>query len=634
VTFLLSCKDADYNKEWLLTNGLGGYAMSTVSTMNQRRYHAWLVAATSPPVGRVVILSKVDEKVTLNGRCFPLGVNRYPDVVYPEGHRYLSSFACGKSITFDYKLGAHLFTRKILIPQGHNAVCVSYVCHTTEAVLTLRPYLTWREHHHLRRKAGSAEFRAKGADREVAFFAGPGTIPVTIQVTSGQFIPSECWIENVVYEKEASRGLDFMEDLYSPGEFMVHLHPGEECWLFCWAGEPPGAVEPPEEPQGGHIETFVRDFSRAAEQFLVRRGNSYSIIAGYPWFSDWGRDTFISLPGICLATGRFEAARRILGVFADHIKDGLLPNCFSENGPACYNSADSALWWIYALFKYLEYTGDDDFTECLYDWVRRIIEGYVSGSEHIRLSREGFIETSPGTQLTWMDAKVGDEVITPRAGMPVEISALWYNALRVGEVLAGRYGKTPPDAPRSAHLKERFLPLFWNEQRGCLFDVSGSCRDDAVRPNQLFAASLPFPIVDEDVAGRMLQVVFSQLWVPTGLRTLAPDHPSYRPRYEGGPLERDRAYHQGTVWAWLLGPLVDAVCYAWHHRDTQEAARALLRPLHAGMTEACIGQVGECFHAEPPHDSVGAPAQAWSVAEPLRAFSEHVLKVKRLEVRQ
>ena len=373
---------------------------------------------------------------------------------------------------------------------------------------------------------------------------------------------------------------------------------------------------------------LLRSLARAANQFVVRRGDGlHTIVAGYHWFADWGRDAMIALPGLCLVTGRFAEARGIFAAFAEHVSEGMIPNRFPDAGAVPeYHSVDATLWFFVALYKYLQYTQDYEFASELWPTLEGIAAWHVRSTRYqIRVDADGLLAAGePGVQLTWMDAKIGDWVVTPRMGKPVEVNALWYNALKVLQHLAGVFGQRADYGQRAAEVRTSFERLFWCEKRGYLCDVVAPEGPDwAIRPNQIFALSLPFPLIEGERARRILSVIDEHLLTPRGLRSLSPHDPAYCAQYAGGPWKRDRAYHQGTVWGWLIGPYTTALCRC-HGRTGRQRARALLDGFAAHLGEAGLGTVSEIFDAEPPFAPRGCIAQAWSVAELLRAGVEDV----------
>jgi predicted glycogen debranching enzyme len=452
------------------------------------------------------------------------------------------------------------------------------------------------------------------------------------------------WYHNFEYNIERERGLDFQEDLFQPSTLRADLSPRPSFAVIA-STEPRAATQAAalrlaEADRRARIagsspsrEPLVAALVQAADQFIARRGNLQTIIAGYHWFGDWGRDTMIALPGLTLTIGRTGIARDILLAFAKHVDRGMLPNLFPDAGETPeYNTVDATLWFFEAIRAWKEKTGDARFVqENFYAVLREIIDWHVRGTRFgIRVEDDGLLNAGePGVQLTWMDAKVGDWVVTPRYGKPVEIQALWYNALRIMQELGEEFGdaaRSRQYASMASKAAQSFNALFWNETGGCLCDVvQGDMRDRSIRPNQIFALSLPFPILERSKAHSVLQVVERELLTPVGLRSLARGDSQYRPTYEGGPLSRDGAYHQGTVWPWLLGPFITAYLNVHGHRpEARERAAAWLRAFQSHLEDAGLGQVSEIFDAEPPYRPRGCVAQAWSVAELLRVAVEEV----------
>ena len=458
---------------------------------------------------------------------------------------------------------------------------------------------------------------------------------------TAQFAADGTWYFAHQYEAERDRGLDSSEDLWKMGTLTLEVGPGQPAFVVASlsdrtidAGEV-ARLEAAERTRQSpaFADPFTARLAHAAEQYVVRRQDGGpTVIAGYPWFTDWGRDTMIALPGLLLSRGRFDEARDVIRGFLAHRDGGLLPNRFPDRGEAPeYNTVDATLWLFQAAFAYVTASGDDAFVREILPALKEILRFHLEGTRHgIRVDpRDRLLAAGePGAQLTWMDAKVGDVVVTPRHGKPVEINALWYNALRIAALLAqaaGDYG-TSASCSREAELVEQsFARAFWNPSRGCLYDVVGGPAGDdpAIRPNQLFAFSLPFPLLDPEQRRSVMRVVEKELLTPFGLRTLARGEAGYVPRFRGGPWERDTAYHQGTVWPWLIGPYVRGYLAAFGRNPSNVAAcRRLLEPLEAHLSsDACLGQVSEVFDAEEPYRPGGCPAQAWSVAELLRLMT-------------
>ena len=464
-------------------------------------------------------------------------------------------------------------------------------------------------------------------------------VPGIIAFTNGDYLHQPDWYRNFLYEEERARGLDDTEDLASPGTFRWDLSRGEAILIFAVEGKEQGAL-PSGVPWDAVLKALRSDekqrrdrfpshLHRAADAYLVQRGKGRTIVAGYPWFTDWGRDTFISLRGLCLATGRLEEAREILREWSGAVSEGMLPNRFPDRGEAPeFNSVDASLWFVIAVYEFLQAMeaakGKVSLSDRkrLHEAVEAILSGYAKGTRYgIRLDEDGLLAAGvPGVQLTWMDAKVGDWVVTPRIGKPVEVEALWLNALWIGSRFAERW------EPVFRRGRESFRTRFWNGAAGCLYDVidcdhQPGVTDMALRPNQIFAVGgLPLALLEGDQARRVVQTVEERLWTPLGLRSLAPGEPGYAPRYEGGVRERDGAYHQGTVWPWLLGPFVEAWVRVWGNtpQAKREARVCFLEPLLQHLDEAGLGHISEIADGDPSHSPRGCPFQAWSVGEAIR----------------
>ncbi len=639
-------------REWLETNGLGGWASSTISGAHSRRYHGMLVAATRPPVGRMVLLSKLDETLAVDGARFMLSANKYPGVIYPEGFRHLVSFSKELFPEFVFEAGGIRLRKTVAAVNGENTTLVLY--EVLEAprqfVMQLQPFMAPRDYHSLAHANDAIHRTGVFTNGTFRVQAYDGVPELFIDVPGSTFEPNPDWYRNFEYDIELERGLDFREDLFTHGVFSVRLKKGDRLGVIISTENPDGRnafalLNKEAARRTGLLESLaIRDelsdsLALAADQFIVKRGEDLkTLIAGYHWFSDWGRDTMIALPGICLVTGRFDDAKRILRAFARSVSEGMLPNRFPDAGEQPeYNTVDATLWFFIAVQKYLDYTDDGEFVrDELLLVLREIIGRHESGTRYnIHVDTDGLLYAGePGVQLTWMDAKVGDWVVTPRQGKAVEINALWYNALMIFGSLSDHflYKRTAGVYLRRAEeVKQVFESTFWNPSTGCLYDhADGDYRDAAIRPNQIFALSLPYPLLEGARAASVLDVVERHLYTPKGLRSLSPFDPAYRPRYGGGPVERDGAYHQGTVWSWLLGPLADAIVSVEGEKGLVRA-RQILQGVRPHLAEAGIGTISEIFDAEPPNVPRGCIAQAWSVGELLRGLSEHTIE-KRVEV--
>jgi glycogen debranching enzyme len=613
--------DSALRGEWLETNGLGGFASSTIAGLNTRRYHGLLVAATKAPLGRMVLLSKLEETLVLDGRRYDLSANRYPDVVHPQGYLLLQEFRQNPFPVFVYQAEGLQLEKSVFMVQGENTTVIQYRLRAIDGprpvvcVLELRPLIAFRDYHSTTHENGALDPRFE-IDANSVKLTPYGGLPSLFLNHSGADIEAAGhWFRNFEYDRERERGLDFREDLFNPLVLVFDLHRDPLASVAASTERRPAHVPAPAPPSGPPL-------ARAADQFLVRRGDQTTVIAGYHWFGDWGRDTMIALPGLTIATGRHDAAKSILLAFAAYVDRGMLPNRFPDAGETPeYNTVDATLWFFEAVRALAAGSGDYDFLrDHLYGVLSDIVSWHEQGTRYgIHMDADGLLYAGePGVQLTWMDAKVGDWVVTPRIGKPVEIQALWHNALRVMEDLALRYGRA--DESRHYHdladrARNSFAPLFWNAASECLYDVvDGDARDASMRPNQIFAVSLFHKVLPPDKARAVVDAVERQLLTPYGLRTLAPGDPRYRGRYEGDPTSRDSAYHQGTVWPWLVGPFVDA--YTYVHGQAPQC----LGELQRYAAEEGLGQLPEVFDGDAPHRAGGCIAQAWSVAEVFRCL--------------
>jgi predicted glycogen debranching enzyme len=641
-------------REWLETNGLGGFASSTLAGLNTRRYHGLLVAATRPPVGRTALLSKLEETLVVGGRRYELSANQYPGVVHPRGQQFLTRFRLDPFPVFTYAVEGFELEKAVVMLHGENTTCVRYALRRllanagADARLELRPLIAFRDYHALTHENGALDPSARVEEGLLTVAPYEGLPALHFAHVGGAVEAAGFWYRNFTYAEEQARGLDSAEDLFSPFALKFDLNGRKEVSVIASTERRDAAragelINAEVERRKGVLKSSpsddeaVRTLTAAADQYVVARGSQKTVIAGYHWFGDWGRDTMIALPGLTLVTRRFDVARSILAEFARHVSRGMLPNRFTEAGEAPeYNTVDATLWYFEAVRALVAYTGDTEFVrEHLYAVLRDIVEWHERGTRYgIRVGADGLLSAGEeGTQLTWMDAKVGDRVITPRMGKPVEIQALWYNALRALEEFARGFGfedDAGKFAAMAARARDSFDAQFWNEEAGCLYDVvDGAARDASLRPNQIFAVGLHHALLTGERARRVVEVVERELLTPYGLRSLAPEDPRYSGHYGGGPAERDAVYHQGAAWAWLIGPFVTAYLKV-NGRGPESVARVrdLLAPLVAHLKDACLGHVSEIFEGDAPHAPRGCVAQAWSVAELLRALVEDVRGVR------
>jgi predicted glycogen debranching enzyme len=642
MAFLISPESE--KSEWLEADGLGGFASGTVSGIRTRRYHALLLAATSPPAGRMALVNGFDAEVeTASGtnapRRFALTTQRYwPGVNAPAGVTRLESFSLEPWPQWTCAVPGGKIVRELFVPRETAAVVLRWRWEGEAGLplrLHVRPFFSGRDFHATHHANPAFRFTPESIPEGERWHFYDGVPEVTAR-SNGAYHHEPCWYGNFLYEEELARGLDALEDLAAPGRYEFDLAAGPAVLIFSaeGLGRPlPASSSPVElaerlaQDERTRRAAFTTPRLRAADAYLVRRGSGKTIIAGYPWFGDWGRDTFIAMRGLCLATGRLAEARDILVAWAGTVSQGMLPNRFPDQGSEPeYNSVDASLWYVIVVHEFLEAAGDDPALitekEILLATVEAILTGYLNGTRYgIRCDSDGLLACGvPGVQLTWMDAKVGDRVVTPRIGKPVEVQALWLNAL----------GLTSRRIPQWGALFEQgrasFEQRFWNEVRGCLYDVVDADHqagqvDDRVRPNQLLAVGgLPLALIEGERAARVVQVVEDRLWTPMGPRSLAPGEKDYAPHYSGSALERDNAYHQGTVWPWLAGPFVEA--WVRVHGGTAEAkakARELfLAPQLSRLDLPGLNHVPEIADAEPPHTARGCPFQAWSLGEILR----------------
>jgi len=661
-------------REWIVTNGLGGYASSTVLGINTRKYHGLLVAAFRPPGDRRVCLAKLDEEITIGHDTYSLGANEFQIGVFPQGHTFLKEFSTSPFPRYGYSVQDVGVQKTVFTPYMKNAVIIVYnVLNKNPSDIKVRvfPLINWRHIHSVTDKWKiSWEFVQKQENKEVDMrFGGPESV-LLMKAINGHFNSSGRWVEKLYYREEAARGESCLDDCYQPGYFEVgaKANKREDFAVIAVAdkseddarkalAEMPFTMydlEAAVEREVAHRETLLGKFYDehanvsisdwlkwvvlATDMFIVKGASDAqrSVIAGYHWFGVWGRDTFVSLPGLMLVTGRFDDARKVFLTFRDYCKDGLVPNFLPEQSePPAYNTVDATLWFVNAVLQYLKYTSDFKFVrEQLWETLKAVVENHARGTAFdIRVDGDGLL--SHGSRLTWMDAAVDGQPLTPRGGKAVEAQALWYNALKTVELLANRYNERS-EAEKCLQMAEKakksFNDKFWNSQKTCLFDViSADAKDDSLRPNQVVVAALDFVMLDRAKSEKIVDVVQRELLTPYGLRTLSRSDPRYVGVYAGDRRSRDKAYHNGTVWSWLLGPFTEAFLRAKGYAEFRReyALKNFLLPLFTEqMSKAGLGAIGEIFDGDAPHTPRGCIAQAWSVAEPLRTYVEDVMQVR------
>jgi len=632
-------------REWLVTNGLGSYAMGTIAGTLTRRYHGLLVAALRPPVQRTLLVTKIDETIRYRDTVYDVFTNRWKDdFISPGGFDNIERFVLdGTMPVWHFALADALLEKRVWLEYGENTAYVRYrVLRSGSPLdLTLSVFGNYRDQHG-NTHAGSWQFAIDRDGNGVRVSAYDGAAPYWIAASRGDWTIQNVWSRNYVLKAETERGLDDCDDNLRLANLNVTLRDGDEVTIVAGTrlgALSEGALERRQArdaevlaawdrmPHAQAAPSWMRHCALAADQFVVRRPldddpSALSVVAGYPWFADWGRDTAVSLPGLSLVTGRPEIAKNLLSTFARFIDGGMVPNCFPETGTEPqYNTVDAALWYVEAVARYVIATGDEATLRELFPALEQIVAGYRKGTRYgIHMDADGLIVAdAPDVQLTWMDAKVGDRVITPRRGKPVEIAALWYNALmRVAE-LAPKAGRSAGEyAPLAAAARTGF-ERFWNAELACCFDVidGPDGNDGTLRPNQLFAISLPHPVLRDDRYRAVVDVCATQLVTSSGVRTLGPKDPRFTPQYGGSPEKRDASYHQGTAWPWLIGAF--AVAHARAYRDA-ETARSFLTPLADRLVDYGLGSVSEIADGGAPFRPRGAIAQAWSVGELLRAW--------------
>ncbi|WP_414569255.1 amylo-alpha-1,6-glucosidase [Nostoc sp. CCY 9925] len=643
--------DIAESREWLVTNGIGGYASGTVAGLLTRRYHGLLVAALQPPLGRTLLLAKLDETVLYGDRFYSLNSNRWADgSVSPHGYQHIENFSLEGTVPlWRFAVADALLEKRIWMQQAANTTYVQYTLRraTQPLKLTLKAIVNYRDYHSDTHNYNNWQMSIEQVEQGICITAYPDAVPIYLLTDHASASPVHNWYYNFDLAIERYRGLSDKEDHLHAATFEVtlnlgesltfvasthkqaelngeaalkHRHTLEQKLIGLWkANRPLNAADFP---------AWVNHLVLAADQFIVDRSvaeDPYgkTIIAGYPWFSDWGRDTMISLPGLTLATGRPEVARSILRTFARHVDQGMLPNRFPDAGETPeYNTVDATLWYFEAIRAYYNATEDNDLLMELFPVLADIINWHCRGTRYnIRLdATDGLLYAGDqGVQLTWMDAKVGDWVVTPRIGKPIEVNALWYNALRTMAKFARLIGKPHQEYEAIADRAQIRFSRFWNQETGYCYDVLDTPDgDDASgRPNQIFAVSLPESPLTPAQQKAVVDICGQMLLTSHGLRSLAPNHPQYQVKYGGNQYQRDSGYHQGTVWGWLLGPFVLA-----HLRVYKNAkqARQFLQPMANHLTAHGIGSLSEIFDGDPPMTPRGCIAQAWTVAEVLRAW--------------
>lgn len=630
--------------EWLITNGVGGFASSTIIGANTRRYHGLLVASFNPPVQRHLIMSKFDEVLEVDGKEISLSTNKTDDSI-SNGYQHLVKFSNKFFPIYEYNYQGISINKIVTMRYGQNTTLVRYVIQSPNRSVKLKvyPLVNFRDYHY-DSKNQYMNFKTRVNKNTVEITPYDLETKIKIITNSREFVQHDDYFYNMHYDIEAERGLIASEDHYMPGHYTIEIEADVQKKIDIFITTENSIDIDGDKVLYDEIErkgNLIKQFGQAddeilnrlvisADDFIVYRKSidAKTIIAGYPWFTDWGRDTMIAFPGITLCTKRYDDAKQILYTFSQYEKDGLIPNMFPDAGSdPIYNTVDASLWYVEAVNKYVTATDDYNFVkEKLYKSLESIIENYTKGTHfNIKMDNDYLITQGElNTQLTWMDAKIGDWVVTPRQGKAVEINALWYNALMVMSKLASKFEIEDKYLKVANKVKASFKKVFWYKDGGYLYDIVNDTYCDAkLRPNQIIALSLSYPVIDGPISKSVVNVVLKNLYTPYGLRSLAQTDSEYKGIYIGNRFDRDSSYHQGTIWAWLMGHFIIGYLRAYDYsKEAKVTCNELLAGLINHLDETCINSVSEIFDGDFPHYPRGCCAQAWSVGELLRAYLE------------
>lgn len=651
-------------REWAVTNGIGGYAGSSMIGAHSRTHQGYLIASLHAPIERYLVFSKINEMVTVGTRTVSFETSQHRasgKTVYTEGQKFLTSFIYDGSVHYTYETDNFSFEKHITLKRNANVCAVSYelTAGDSDCTFTLTPLFNYREHSESS-TPDTLRFETFTEDR--TFYLIPEKnkdIAIRFQTSEGTFSEREIVYDiDMQLQIEVDLETDGLDCHYCPVDLSIAVpaNTTKKVSILCSIGdvnERPAPVSATEAfsileendrchaelfEKAGYRDSFANQLVLASDQFLTYRESTkmMTVLAGLPWFTDWGRDTMIAFTGLTLCTKRFKEAEEILLTFARYIRHGIVPNMFpDDNMPPLYNTVDASLWYFYAVYQYLHYNpaaeAETFVKEQIFPHLKEIVSAYEKGTDFsIYMEDDGLIHAGSGLdQITWMDVRVGDWVATPRHGKPVEINALWYNALRIMESLCEKFDEDASAyRTRANQVKESFNAKFWDSSNQCLFDVvDGDEPDDHIRPNQIYAVSLPFSLLPEEQEKAVVALVEKELFVGYGLRSLAPDHPDYHGIYCGALAKRDAAYHQGTAWGFLLGGFFSAYMKVNHHSSSAaENAVRMLEPVRKHLTDSgCIGSISEIFDGDAPHNPRGCYAQAWSVGEVLRCYCENIL---------
>ena len=648
-------------REWAVTNGIGGYAGSSMIGAHSRTHQGYLIASLHAPIERYLVFSKINETATVGTSTVSFETSQHcasGKTVYTEGQKFLTSFIYDGSVHYTYETDNFSFEKHITLKRNANVCAVAYelTAGDSDCTFTLTPLFNYREHSESS-TPDTLKFETFTEDR--TFYLVPEDIAIRFQTSEGTFSERETVYDiDMQLQIEVDLETDGLDCHYCPVDLSIAVpaNTTKKVSILCSIGdvnERPAPVSGTEAfsileenarchaelfEKAGYHDSFANQLVLASDQFLTYRESTkmMTVLAGLPWFTDWGRDTMIAFTGLTLCTKRFKEAEEILLTFARYIRHGIVPNMFpDDNMPPLYNTVDASLWYFYAVYQYLHYNpaaeAEAFVKEQIFPHLKEIISAYEKGTDFsIYMEDDGLIHAGSGLdQITWMDVRVGDWVATPRHGKPVEINALWYNALRIMESLCEKFDEDASAyRTRAEQVKESFNAKFWDSANQCLFDVvDGDEPDDHIRPNQVYAVSLPFSLLPEEQEKAVVALVEKELFVGCGLRSLAPDHPDYHGIYCGALAKRDAAYHQGTAWGFLLGGFFSAYMKVNHHSSSAaENAVHMLEPVRKHLSDSgCIGSISEIFDGDTPHNPRGCYAQAWSVGEVLRCYCEDIL---------
>ena len=651
-------------REWAVTNGIGGYAGSSMIGAHSRTHQGYLIASLHAPIERYLVFSKINETVTVGTSTVSFETSQHcasGKTVYTEGQKFLTSFIYDGSVHYTYETDNFSFEKHITLKRNANVCAVAYelTAGDNDCTFTLTPLFNYREHSESS-TPDTLKFETFTEDR--TFYLVPEKnkdIAIRFQTSEGTFSERETVYDiDMQLQIEVDLETDGLDCHYCPVDLSIEVpaNTTKKVSILCSIGdvnERPAPVSATEAfsileenarchaelfEKAGYRDSFANQLVLASDQFLTYRESTkmMTVLAGLPWFTDWGRDTMIAFTGLTLCTKRFKEAEEILLTFARYIRHGIVPNMFpDDNMPPLYNTVDASLWYFYAVYQYLHYNpaaeAEAFVKEQIFPHLKEIVSAYEKGTDFsIYMEDDGLIHAGSGLdQITWMDVRVGDWVATPRHGKPVEINALWYNALRIMESLCEKFDEDASAyRTRANQVKESFNAKFWDSSNQCLFDVvDGDEPDDHIRPNQIYAVSLPFSLLPEEQEKAVVALVEKELFVGCGLRSLAPDHPDYHGIYCGALAKRDAAYHQGTAWGFLLGGFFSAYMKVNHHSSSAaENAVRMLEPVRKHLSDSgCIGSISEIFDGDAPHNPRGCYAQAWSVGEVLRCYCEDIL---------